>query len=95
MTQAWGNWIYENLNGGSHDPLGNGSSKSLDLEGDLSLELIYSWSALRLSFVVAVPLLLSLAIGIWYMKATGDVVGAWTVSLYVVTSAAGKTGSQH
>jgi hypothetical protein len=68
----------------------------MPLDGScLSLELIYSWSAFRLSVVVVVPLLLSLAIGIWYMKITGDVVAAWTISLYVVTSAAGKPVTQH
>jgi hypothetical protein len=36
---------------------------------------------------VAIPLVLSLAIGFWYMS-VGDVVTAWTLALYIVTAAA-------
>lgn len=87
-ANAWSEWIHENLNGGSNNPLEDSSNNHL--EGSLSIELIYSWSAFRLSIMIVVPLLLSFTIGIWYMKKTGDVVAAWTISLYIVTSAAGK-----
>lgn len=37
-----------------------------------------------------VPLVLSFALGLWYMLQYGDVVTAWTIALYIVTAAAGK-----
>jgi hypothetical protein len=40
--------------------------------------------------VVAIPVILSLAIGTWYMMGQGDVVTAWTLALYIVTTAAGQ-----
>lgn len=69
-----------------------GSSLTLRLlrEGRYSLRLMYDWSSYRLSTVVAIPILLSLAIGFWYMHGGGDVVTAWTIALYIVTAAAGK-----
>ncbi len=72
--------MHKNLNDGKDNPL----------EGRYSLQLIYDWSSYRLSTVVALPLLLSLAIGFWYMNGQGDVVTAWTLALYIVTAAAGK-----
>lgn len=92
VAEMWGDWIFENLNGGCKYPLEDDRNKIL--EGSLSLELIYGWSAFRLSLVIVIPVLLSLAIGIWYVEATADVVAAWTISLYIVTSAAGKPRTQ-
>jgi len=40
--------------------------------------------------IVVIPLMLSIAIGFWYMT-IGDVITAWTLSLYIVTAAAGKS----
>jgi hypothetical protein len=77
---AWQGWIHKNLNGG----------KNMPLEGRYSLQLIYDWSSYRLTIIVAVPLLLSLVIGFWYMNSQGDVVTAWTLALYIVTAAAGE-----
>jgi hypothetical protein len=77
---AWQGWVHKNLN----------NSKSNPLEGEYSLQLIYDWSSYRLVSVIAIPLLLSLAIGGWYMNGHGDVVTAWTLALYIVTAAAGK-----
>lgn len=62
-------------------------SKRNPLEGRYSLQLKYEWSSYRLTTIVAIPLLLSLAIGFWYMS-VGDVVTAWTLALYIVTAAA-------
>jgi membrane protein YdbS with pleckstrin-like domain len=62
-------------------------NKSNPLEGRYSLQLDYEWSSYRLTTIVAIPLLLSLAIGFWYMS-VGDVVTAWTLALYIVTAAA-------
>ncbi|KAL5321700.1 hypothetical protein ACEPPN_009660 [Leptodophora sp. 'Broadleaf-Isolate-01'] len=78
VAQAWEGWVRKNLN----------DSKDNPLEGRYSLQLMYDWSSYRLSTVVAVPLLLSLAIGFWFMNGQGDVVSAWTISLYIVTAAA-------
>lgn len=80
VAQAWEGWVRKNLN----------DSKDNPLEGRYSLQLMYDWSSYRLSTVVAVPLLLSLAIGFWFMNGQGDVVSAWTISLYIVTAAAGE-----
>ncbi|KAF8863555.1 hypothetical protein BDZ45DRAFT_103545 [Acephala macrosclerotiorum] len=78
VARAWQGWAHKNLNDGKSNPL----------EGRYSLQLKYDWSSYRLSTVVAVPLLLSLAIGFWYMNGRGDVVTAWTLALYIVTAAA-------
>lgn len=66
------------------------SSKNNPLEGVYSLQLIYDWSSYRLVSIIAIALLLSLVIGAWYMNGQGDVVTAWTLSLYIVTAAAGE-----
>jgi hypothetical protein len=73
-------WVQKNLNDNKDNPL----------EGRYSVQLIYDWSSYRLIITFCVPLLLSLVLGFWYMAKTGDVVTAWTISLYVVTAAAGK-----
>jgi len=70
--------VQKNLNDDKNNPL----------EGRHSVQLIYDWSSYRLTITFAVPLLLSLILGFWYMYKTGDVVTAWTISLYVVTAAA-------
>ena len=80
VAKAWQGWVHRNLNDCKNNPL----------EGRYSVHLIYDWSSYRLTFTFAVPLILSLALGIWYMVKTGDVTTAWTISLYVVTAAAGK-----
>ena len=80
VAKAWQGWVHKNLNGSSDNPL----------EGRYSLQLLYDWSSFRLSFVVVVPLLMSLVIGLWYMIQKGDVVTAWTIALYIVTAAAGE-----
>jgi hypothetical protein len=80
VARAWQGWVHKNLNDCKNNPL----------EGRYSLQLIYDWSSYRLCTVVAVPLLLSLAIGFWYMSAKGDTITAWTLALYIVTAAAGK-----
>lgn len=77
---AWQGWVQTNLNDKKNNPL----------EGRLSVQLVYDWSSYRLTVTFAVPLLLSLVLGFWYMATTGDVTTAWTISLYVVTAAAGK-----
>jgi hypothetical protein len=85
VSIAWANWVYKNLNDGKTNP-----GKNNPLEGEYSLQLMYDWSSYRLVTIIAIPLLLSLAIGGWYMNGQGDVVTAWTLALYIVTAAAGK-----
>ena len=85
MTRAWYGWVAKNLNDGKENPL----------EGRYSLQLLYDWSSYRLSTVVAIPVILSLAIGTWYMMGQGDVVTAWTLALYIVTTAAGEFSSRN
>jgi len=80
VAVAWQGWVHRNLNDGKNNPL----------EGRYSLQLIYEWSSYRLCVIVIVPLVLSFALGLWYMIQTGDVVTAWTIALYIVTAAAGE-----
>jgi hypothetical protein len=80
VARAWQGWVQDNLNEGKDNPL----------EGRYSLQLIYDWSSYRLTFIVVIPLLLSIGIGFWY-QTVGDVVTAWTLALYIVTAAAGKS----
>jgi hypothetical protein len=80
VARAWHGWVSKNLNDSKENPL----------EGRYSLQLLYDWSSYRLSTVVAIPVILSLAIGTWYMMGQGDVVTAWTLALYIVTTAAGE-----
>ena len=75
---AWQGWAHKNLNGGKENPL----------EGKYSLQLIYNWSSYRLSLIVAIPLLLSLAVGLWYNGK--DVGAAWTIAGYIIAAAACK-----
>lgn len=78
--------MHKNLNDGKIHP-----GKNNPLEGEYSLQLMYDWSSYRLVAIIAIPLLLSLAIGGWYMNGHGDVVTAWTLALYIVTAAAGRS----
>jgi hypothetical protein len=80
VARAWYGWVFKNLNDSKENPL----------EGRYSLQLLYDWSSYRLSTIVAIPVILSLAIGTWYMMGHGDVVTAWTLALYIVTTAAGE-----
>jgi hypothetical protein len=65
-NNIWSNWIKAELNG---DGVGEIT------EYKYSVELQYSWSSVRVCLVLVPPLLLSFAIGIWYMLHTKDVVG--------------------
>jgi hypothetical protein len=85
VAVAWQGWVHKNLNDGKNNPL----------EGRYSLQLIYEWSSYRLCVIVIVPLVLSFALGLWYMIKTGDVVTAWTIALYIVTAAAGEFPGLH
>ncbi|KAL9572289.1 hypothetical protein ACKAV7_003490 [Fusarium commune] len=62
------------------------------LQGEYGLELVLDWSVTRISIVVLVPVLLSLAIGIWLnSKAWTDLATiqtAWGTASYIVTAGA-------
>ena len=82
---AWANWIHENFNQNETDPM----------SGKYALQPILGWSIPKLAFWGTAPILLSLAIGFWYMFAlqpgedkVAVVQTAWTISSYIVTSAA-------
>ncbi|KAF5604380.1 hypothetical protein FPCIR_926 [Fusarium pseudocircinatum] len=82
ISLAWSDWIHYTLN-----------NKRLDiLEGEYGLELVLDWSVTRISIVVLVPVLLSLAIGIWLnAKAWTDLATiqtAWGTASYIVTAGA-------
>lgn len=63
--------------------------KDNPLEGKYSLQLMYDWSSYRLTLIVAVPVLLSLVLGLWYMSGDhGDVGAAWTIAGYIISAAA-------
>ncbi|KAF2099672.1 hypothetical protein NA57DRAFT_55617 [Rhizodiscina lignyota] len=83
----WLMWIHENF---------NNSSKSPE-KGRLTLEFKLRWSVSKVVFWGIVPILLSLAIGFWYMYSDhGDVddvavaEAAWVIATYIITSSARK-----
>ncbi|KAK4098996.1 hypothetical protein N658DRAFT_525828 [Parathielavia hyrcaniae] len=77
---AWADWIHQTLN--------NNSQKVL--EGTYSVEIVLGWSLNRISAVVLLPVLLSLAIGVllnskdWTDLATIQTV--WGTASYIVTT---------
>jgi hypothetical protein len=83
----WMNWIHTKFNNSDNDPK----------NGRYSLQLILGWSIPKLVFWGIAPILLSLAIGIWYMLTpppgadqVAVVQTAWTIASYIVTAAACK-----
>jgi hypothetical protein len=84
ITLAWSNWIHCTLN-----------NKRIDiLEGKYAIKLVLDWSVMRIAIVVLVPVLLSLAIGIWLnSKVSTDLAIIQTArrtALYIVTAGACK-----
>lgn len=84
MAQAWADWVHQVLNNGSHDVL----------KGSYSLELVLGWSANRISVVILLPVLLSLAIGIWLNSRDwsdlATIQTAWGTASYIVTAGGSK-----
>ncbi|KAH8592034.1 hypothetical protein B0O99DRAFT_577743 [Bisporella sp. PMI_857] len=80
ITLAWANWIHQSLNGSSHNVL----------KGTYALELVLDWSATRISIIVLLPVLLSLAIGLWLNSSDwtdlATIQTAWGTASYVVTA---------
>ncbi|KAJ8122423.1 hypothetical protein ONZ43_g1382 [Nemania bipapillata] len=80
VIHAWSNWIYEVLNNKSHD---------VD-NGGYSLEFELGWSSTRITNAVLLPLLLSLATGLWLNSRNWTdlttIQTAWGTASYVVTA---------
>ncbi|KAI3538433.1 hypothetical protein CSPX01_09570 [Colletotrichum filicis] len=80
IAVAWGDWIHEELNSDSHDVL----------KGKFSLELVLGWSVSRIAVVILIPVVLSLAIGLWFnSKGWTDpttIQTAWSIASYIVTA---------
>ncbi|KAI1805572.1 hypothetical protein F4811DRAFT_569955 [Daldinia bambusicola] len=76
----WADWIHQVLNNSSHDVR----------KGSYSLELVLGWSAKRISAVVLLPVLLSLAIGIWLNSSNwsdlATIQTAWGTASYIATA---------
>ncbi|KAI1469491.1 uncharacterized protein F4812DRAFT_470418 [Daldinia caldariorum] len=76
----WADWIHQVLNNSSHDIR----------KGSYSLELVLGWSAKRISIVVMLPVLLSLAVGIWLNSSNwydlDTVQTAWGTASYIATA---------
>lgn len=87
VDSRWLSFVHEELNSTNSDPR----------LGKYSLQLILSWSALKLVIWGSIPILLSLVIGFWYMFKShpGEdpvmiVQTAWGISSYIVTAGARK-----
>ncbi|KAI0122439.1 hypothetical protein F4814DRAFT_408734 [Daldinia grandis] len=80
MAKQWAIWIHTVLNDGSHKVP----------KGSYSLELVLDWSAKRISAVVLLPILLSIAIGIWLNSKDwtdlATIQTAWGTASYIVTA---------
>ncbi|RYP41381.1 hypothetical protein DL767_001019 [Monosporascus sp. MG133] len=80
VTQAWADWIHQTLNNTSQDVL----------EGTYSVEIVLDWSVNRISVVVLLPVLLSLAIGLWLNSKDwtdlATIQTAWGTASYIVSA---------
>lgn len=81
----WLMWIHQHFNNGSKSPQ----------KGRLALEFKLRWSVVKVVFWGILPVLLSLAIGFWYMysehEGVDDVAvaeAAWVIASYIVTTSA-------
>jgi hypothetical protein len=81
----WDDWIFMHLNASSRNPE----------HGKYSIEILLSWSVLRLSIVTSIPVILSLSVGLWYQTLPvtdgSDPTGtAWIIATYIITAGACK-----
>ncbi|KAK5264054.1 hypothetical protein LTR99_010344 [Exophiala xenobiotica] len=81
----WLMWIHQHFNNGSKNPE----------MGRLTLEFKLRWSVYKVVFWGVVPILLTLAVGFWYMFSdhgeVDDVAvaeAAWVISTYIITTSA-------
>ena len=88
-AQLWADWIHREFNGGSYDVV----------KGTYALEIVLGWSITRISIVILLPAMLSLAIGIWLNSSNWTdlttIQTAWSVASYVVTTGGCKLSSIH
>ncbi|KAI1118125.1 hypothetical protein F5Y14DRAFT_447536 [Nemania sp. NC0429] len=79
-AQVWANWVHQALNDRANDVP----------NGTYSLELVLGWSATRISVVVLLPVLLSLAVGLYLNSRDWSdlttIQTAWGTASYVVTT---------
>jgi hypothetical protein len=75
------------MNNGSLDP-------QHSPENGLSLEVVLGWSPVRISIVILSPIILSLAIGLWFQSRNPrdliTIQTAWGIATYVVTTGSCK-----
>jgi hypothetical protein len=80
ITHAWAAWIHQTL---------NNNSQKVE-QGTYSLEVVLDWSVARITIVVLLPVLLSLAVGIWLNSRDwtdlATIQTAWGTASYVVTA---------
>jgi hypothetical protein len=83
----WLMWIHQHFNNESKSPE----------KGRLTLEFKLRWSAYKVIFWGIMPVLLSLAVGFWYMYSDhGDIddvavaEAAWVIATYIITTSARK-----
>jgi hypothetical protein len=83
-AEGWSTWIQSSLNsrelrGGRCPP-----SKAL------GLEVVLAWSSFRISVVILGPVLLSLAVGIWFQSRDPTdlttIQTAWSIASYIATA---------
>jgi len=94
MNEKWMEWIHTNLNDSCNKTMTPYSPFRFPEErsptSHLSLEIILGWSAIRISLVVLIPVILSLIIGIWFQSRNWTdlttIQTAWTIASYIVTS---------
>ncbi len=87
FSARWKDWVFENLNCKSCNPV----------RGRYGLQLVLRWSTTKIVLYTSAPILLSLAVGLWYTLghhagADAYVVTqtAWTIASYIVTTAGGE-----
>ncbi len=84
----WTKWIHKILNDLQNEPDSGPDSKQL------SLEIVLGWSPLRITIVVLGPILLSLAVGLWFQSRNwtdlATIQTAWGIASYIMTSGSGE-----
>lgn len=83
--KEWSRWVTSELNNWQG---GNTFYVPIPTESHLSLRLMARWSRYRLVLASTIPMILSLAIGFYYMTVSEDIQTAWTVSSYIITAGA-------
>lgn len=80
-SKDWADWVHHSFN----------NSQKYTFRSEISLRLVIKWSQNRLIIAATILLLLSMAVGVWYMIVHDGVEGAsaaWTIGSYIVTAGA-------